>query len=225
MTQLSSPSFGYPSSCVWSAIKGASERTDKPGEMSPPRRNWSYWLASVGAAGLVGSLWAPWYTFRIPAAAFAGAEQLSGQFGAFGPLVREGANLLHNLGPLNLTAWQVLQQVPIVLVLAGGAGGGLALLALTDRARGAGRLVAWAGGVALAFAAFRTFVVPYPTSGLHAAWGAYTAVVSAVALLVGGLFGYVAEESESSWTPTPGFGEQASVPWSPAESVPPPSSV
>jgi hypothetical protein len=192
--------------------------------MSVLHRNWAYWLATVGAAGLVASLWAPWYTFRIPAAAIAGAAQLSSQFGAFGPLVQEGANLLHNLGPIQLTAWDVLKQVPIMLILTGGAGGGLAMLALTGRAQGAGRLVAWAGGVALAFAAFRTLVVPYPTSGVHATWGAYMAVLCAAALLVGGLFGYVGEESESSWTPPPGFGEHAPLPFSPADSVPPPSS-
>ena len=192
--------------------------------MAALRRTWAYPLAALGAVGLASSLWLPWYSFTVPDRIISGAEQLSGQAGVLGPLLRQGAEELRNLGPVHVKAWDVLHQIPIVLVLAAGAGGALALLAATGRARGAGRAIAWAGGIALAFAAFRALWPPDFHGLLHTAWGAWLAVASAAAVLVGGLLGGKGEEAAEEWSvAAPSQLRTAATPsWSTASSVPPP---
>ena len=47
-------------------------------------------LADAGSAGLLVSLWLPWYSFRIPGFAIDQADALAGQFGVLAPLIRQG---------------------------------------------------------------------------------------------------------------------------------------
>src|SRR4029077_13419265 len=91
-------------------------------------------VAAVGAGALALSLWMPWYGFHIPGAAISSAEQFARQLGAVGPFVTQGAEIARHLGPLHVTAWQVYTALPAVLLVCAAVGGGLALLALADRA-------------------------------------------------------------------------------------------
>jgi hypothetical protein len=60
---------------------------------------------------LLLSLWLPWYSFQIPAGVLNQAEQAGSQFGALAPLIQRGADLLRQLGPQHLTAWDVFHQM------------------------------------------------------------------------------------------------------------------
>lgn len=197
--------------------------------MPTGRRMWGYAMAALGSAGMLVSLWLPWYSFRIPAAAIDQAESLAQQFGTLGPLIRQGAEVARNLGALHLTAWQILHQADIFIAIAAAAAGGLALLACSGRALGAGRFIAVAGAIGLAVAGYRTLSPPGPDSLLHPAWGAWLAVACGVAVLAGGLVAAI-EDSEPEWTaPTPAPSWPASEPlapqpsiWATSGSVPPP---
>ncbi len=189
---------------------------------------WAYPLAALASAGVVVSLWLPWYSFTVPAGALDRAEALSSQFGILGPLVKQGAELLRHLGPVHLTAWQALKQVDVGLALVGGVAMALALLVLADRAAGVARVLAWAGPAALALAAYRTLFPPGPSGALHATWGAYLADVCAVVLLVAGMVARSAEdrdvESPAVASPVPTAAGDPSIGWSTAGSVAPPGS-
>ncbi|MGZ4173533.1 MAG: hypothetical protein ACXVQR_03545 [Solirubrobacteraceae bacterium] len=176
---------------------------------------WAYSLAALGSGGLLASLWLPWYTFRIPAAAINQAEQIGQQYGALGPLIRQAAEIARSLGPQHVTAWQVMHQADIFIAIAAAVAGCLALLVISGRAIGDGRLIATAGAVGLLVAAYRTFVPPGPSSLLHPAWGAWLAVASGALVVATGLLGAAAAD-EPEWTPPP-------LPsWGQAESPPEP---
>jgi hypothetical protein len=163
---------------------------------------WAYTLAALGSGGLLGSLWLPWYTFRVPAAAIDQAEQIGQQFGTLGPLIRQAAEMARSLGPQHITAWQVMHQADIFIAIAAAVAGCLALLVLSGRAIGDGRLIASAGALGLVIATYRTLVPPGPDSLLHPAWAAWLAVVSGLIIVVAGLLG-AAGEGEPEWTPPP----------------------
>src|SRR5947209_17132717 len=114
-----------------------SRGTGKPGQL----------LAAIGGVGLAISLWLPWYTIDLPQAALNTVSQLSQRLGALGPLVRSGAQLISQLGPFHITAWQAFKTTPDVLLVAAIIGGGLALLALGDRAGSTSQLTMLAGAV------------------------------------------------------------------------------
>jgi hypothetical protein len=170
--------------------------------MPTGRRMWAYTLAVLGAGGLLGSLWLPWYSLQIPAAAINQAEQIAQQYGALGPLIRQGAELARSLGPVHVTAWQVLQQADILIAIAAAVAGCLALLVISGRAIGDGRLIATAGAVGLVIALYRTLIPPGSNSSLHPVWGAWLAVVSGVVVVLAGLLG-AAGDREPEWTPSP----------------------
>ncbi len=191
------------------------------------RRMWAYSLAALGSGGLLASLWLPWYTFRIPAAAINQAEQIGQQYGALGPLIRQAAEIARSLGPQHVSAWQVMHQADIFIAIAAAVAGCLALLVISGRAIGDGRLIATAGGVGLLVAGYRTFVPPGPSSLLHPAWGAWLAVASGALVVATGLLGAGADD-EPQWTPPPlpSWGEAESpeppVGWTTSGSVAPP---
>lgn len=197
--------------------------------MESRRRAFPYALAALGAAGLLVSLWLSWYSFTIPAAFIDQAESVAGQFGALAPLITRGAELARHLGELHVSGWRVLNQVDVLLALAAGLVGGISLLALTDRALGAGRLIAGAGTVALVLCSYRTIVPPGPADILHPAAGAYLALGSSVAVLAAGLLaggdGSVRPASTMpSWRPDPSPAWPAGSPETrSASSVAPPS--
>jgi hypothetical protein len=144
-------------------------------------------LASIGGTGLALSLWLPWYTIHIPQAALASVAQMSQQLGALGPLVRTGAQLINQLGPFHLTAWQIFHSAtPAVILGAAIIGGGLALLALIDRAVSTSQLTMLAGGVAVLLVGYRIAVPPTQSGFVHPAWGIFAALLSAAAMVAGG---------------------------------------
>jgi hypothetical protein len=143
-------------------------------------------LAALGGLGLVASLWTPWYSIEIPQAAINSVTQMAKQLGALGPLITQGAQLINQLGPFHVTAWQAFNTTPAVLLVTGVIAGGLAFLALTDRAGNTSQLTMLAGVVAAMLVGYRLAVPPGQGGFVHPAWGIYLALVSALLMLVGG---------------------------------------
>lgn len=164
-------------------------------------------LASVGGLGLALSLWLPWYTINIPQSALNSVAQMSQQFGALGPLVRSGAQLISQLGPFHITAWQAFHgATPAVVLGAAIVGGGLALLALTDRAGNVSQATMLAGGLAVLLVGYKIAVPPGQSGFVHPAWGLYLALLSAVAMVGGGALSArdgVTDEAAITPVPTP----------------------
>jgi hypothetical protein len=104
---------------------------------------------------LLLSLWLPWYSFQIPASVLDQAEQAGSQFGALAPLIQQGAEVMRQLGPQHLTAWDVFHQIDVALAIAGVVAAGLAGLALTGRATGVSPAIAVAGAVAASLIIYR----------------------------------------------------------------------
>jgi hypothetical protein len=180
-------------------------------------------LAAAGGAGLAASLWLPWYTIDIPQAALNSVTQLSQQFGALGNLIRSGAALISQLGPFHLTAWDSYKTVPAVLLVVAIIGGGLAVLALSDRAGNTAQLTALAGSVATALVGYRIAVPPGQGGFVHPAWGIYLALVSAGAMLAGGFVAKNARPTEPqvmTLLPTPPLAPQATTPLAPQATTP-----
>jgi hypothetical protein len=155
-------------------------------------------LAALGGVGLAISLWLPWYTIHIPQAALDSVNQLSQQLGALGPLMRTGAQLISQLGPFHVTAWQAFKTTPDVLLVAAIIGGGLALLALSERAGNTSQLTMLAGAVGTILVGYRIAVPPGQNSSLVSPdWGVYVGLLSSLALLAGGfLSGRSADSAE-----------------------------
>jgi hypothetical protein len=150
--------------------------TGKPGQA----------LASAGGLGLAASLWLPWYSIEIPQSALNSVVQMSQQLGALGSLMRSGAALISQLGPFHVTAWQAFNATPAVLLGAAIIGGGLALLALSDRAGSTSQLTMLAGVVGALLVGYRIAVPPGQGGFVHPAWGIYLALLGALAMLAGG---------------------------------------
>lgn len=153
--------------------------------MATGRRTWAYPATALGSVGLAISLWLPWYSFRLPGALIDQAVQLSQQWGALGPIVRQGAEIARNLGPIHLSAWQVFQQVDIMLAIAAAAAGGLSLLTYSGRATGVERVITSAAVTALLTGAYRVLSPPGPGGFLHPAWGSYFALLCAGTMAFG----------------------------------------
>jgi hypothetical protein len=188
--------------------------------MSSRRETQGLTVAAIGAATLAASLWLPWYSFRIPAAAIDSAEQFARQLGALGPLVTAGAKLASQLGPLHLTAWHALSTTPGVVLAVAVIAGGLSVLELTGRATSVARPTALAGIVGVALVGYR--ILDHPGGGfLHPAWGIYLALVGAIAIVAGGVIAGQESTVGSDWsTASPGWS--ASGPgWSTGGSSPP----
>jgi len=151
--------------------------------------NQGHLLAVAGGAGLAVSLWLPWYTVNIPQATLNSLAQASQQWGSLGGLIRSGTALLSQLGPFHLTAWDVFKTVPAVLLVVSIIGGGLALLALNDRAGDTTPLTMLAGAVGVLLVGYRIASPPGSGSFVHPAWGIWLALLSATATLAGGYIG------------------------------------
>jgi hypothetical protein len=191
--------------------------------MASGRRTWPHALAALGAAGLLVSLWLPWYSFTIPPSFIDQAEGVAGQFGVLAPLITQGAELARHLGELHVSGWRVLNQIDIVLALLAGIAGGAALASITARASGAGRLIAGAGTVALVLCAYRTIIPPGPAGLLHADSGVYVALACSVAVLAGGLLASGDTGVARASTRT-GGGDSADTMWASASAVAPSAS-
>jgi hypothetical protein len=163
-------------------------------------------LAVAGGAGLAISLWLPWYTVEIPQSALNSVTQMSQQFGALGSLIRSGAQLISQLGPFHLTSWQAFKTLPAVVLVNAIIGGGLALLALTDRAGNTSRLTMLAGGVGALLVGYRIAVPPGQGGFVHPAWGIYLGLIGALAMLAGGFLANQASSDGVTVTAFPAAG-------------------
>lgn len=196
--------------------------------MTSGRRLWAYLAAVLAAGGLGVSLWLPWYGFRIPAGLIDTAEQEAQHYGALAPLIRQGAEYARALGQLHLTAWQAFAQTDAILLVLAVVGGGLALLAVTDRAAGVARVVCAAGGLAFALALYRCLSPPGPDGLLHPATGAYLALACAAIMLGAGWIAGAASGLEA-WAAPGGVGPAPidvsgdPAAWPTTHSVPPPA--
>jgi hypothetical protein len=148
-------------------------------------------LACAGAGVTALSLWQPWYSFRIPTGLLQQAVQHAAQFGILGPSIVSGAQYLQAAGPLHVSSWQVMTGSPALLLGASTIGGTFALLGVTGRARGVGRVSAWCGFLVLLVTLYQLTRPPGPAELLHASTGLWLAMGGGVALLLGG------------WTPGP----------------------
>ena len=170
--------------------------------MNLERRTRGYWLAVLGAAGLIYSLWQSWYSFRVPGSVIDQAEQFAPRFGEMGSLIRQGAQIVAQLGTLHATAWQVYHVTPDILLLLGAIPGGLGLLAITERANGVGPMIAVAAMIAAAIVAYRLISPAGPDGLLHPAWGIELALGSAALALAGGLVAAADEKATAPVTAT-----------------------
>lgn len=204
-------------------LKAAARAPDDRWAMPGERRAFGYWLVVLATAGLLASLWAPWYRFRIPDAALNTAVQSAQQFGILGPIIRQGASLLRQLGPLHVTAWQAFTFTPAVLLVVGVVAGGLALLTLTERAADAARVIVVAGVCGVAMTAYRIVERPGASGLIQPAWGLYLALACTVATLIGGLIARAAEDAAVG-IPAPVSSElPADSAWSTTSSFAPPA--
>jgi hypothetical protein len=121
---------------------------------------------------------------------------MSQRFGAFGGLIRSGTALLSQLGPFHVTSWQAFKTVPAVLLVIAIIGGGLALLALTNRAGETSQLTMLASVVGAVLVVYRIAVPPGQGNFVHPAWGLYLALVSCLAMLAGGVLASQARGDE-----------------------------
>jgi hypothetical protein len=170
-------------------------------------------LAFLGAGTLIASLFAPWYSLQFPAGLIDGiTNQVAPQLGAFGGLLREGAQALNNAGPINLTAFDIFKQLDIVLVVLGVVALLLTILAYTGRAGYVGHMIALAGAVAAGLIVYRIFRPPGPgvlgANLLQVQWGAYVGLGGALLTAAGGQMVSREEHrpvrlprSPASWTP------------------------
>lgn len=186
--------------------------------MNIERRTIGYWLAVLGASGLIFSLWQSWYSFQIPGALVDEAKQLAPQFGSMGSLIAQGAQLAQQLGKLHATAWEVYHVTPAILLLLAAVAGGLGLLAITERAEAVGQIIAGAAMIAAAIVLYRLISPAGPDGLLHPAWGIKLALGSVGLALVGGLLSAAGEQAHASmattWTsPQPGRAQAAAWPY------------
>lgn len=193
--------------------------------MQSPTRPHGPVLAALGAAGLAGSLWAPWYSFQFPQSLIDQTAGVAGQMGAFGQFLTRGAELLRALGPYHVTAWQLFTSGPAFILVLSVVAGGLALLALTGRAANVGQVIAGTGAGGFVLACYRVLVRPGPDGLLHVSWGLYMALGAALVVLAGGLVCARAErEAEHEPIAADPYGIAAPLPAAaPVDSVAPPS--
>jgi hypothetical protein len=180
-----------------------------------------YAVAAAGGALLAVSPWLHWYSFRIPGAAIDSAAQFAHQLGISQPLIDQGVQVASHLGTLHVNAWQVYTSLPAIVLVCAVVGGGLSLLALTDRASEVHQLVLLAGVVTTLLVLSRLIAQPLNGQFLHPDWGFWAAAAGGLVMALGGAL--AAQEGQRriaipDLTPTSdGTG------WSTARSVPPPS--
>ncbi len=182
-------------------------------------------LATLGAGGALLSLWAPWYSFRIPQELLNRAAAVAGQFGILGPAIQQYALQARAMGPYHLNAWDVFHQIDVILAVVAAVAAIFALLAFTGRGTGTGKLVALAGVIIVLLAGFRIVDPPGPDGLLHVMWGAYATLACGVVAILGGLLTARDDEREEQWTPAASWPQEpaADAAWVEAGSVPPPT--
>jgi hypothetical protein len=162
-------------------------------------------LSVVGGAALAIDLFQPWYSLRIPQEALDQVNRFASQFdsagaGPLGNFIRAGTAALVHLH-LKVSAWDVLDKLHVVLIVAAAGAIGLSYLSYSDRLRGGGRLIVSLGSFAAGTIMFRIIVPPGPAfSGshmLHPLLGAWLGLVAALVIVVGGLIDARSEAAAS----------------------------
>ena len=208
-------------------------------------------VGAAGAAGVLASLWLPWYLIRLPQAFRDALSNLGGGAQPGVAPTSPGAALGNALGgvmkglaaalPTEITGngWQVMHGGDVALAVIAGAallvalavGGGLSGVNIELGA--AGRFIAALGAVAVAIAVYHVVSRPGMGAGALSAdvsvkYGIWVAVLGGVAMIAGGLT--VGRATSSAPTgafappvPPMGVGGPGSqMPWDTATSAPPP---
>ncbi|HEY5144193.1 MAG TPA: hypothetical protein VII98_11910 [Solirubrobacteraceae bacterium] len=207
-------------------------------------------VAAAGAAGVLASLWLPWYLIRLPQSFRDALSSLGGQAQPGVAPTSPGAALGNALGgvmkglaaalPTEITGngWQVMHGGDVALAIIAGAallvalavGGGLSGVNIELGA--AGRFVAALGAAAVAIASYHVISRPGMGAGALSAdvsvkYGIWVAVLGGVAMIAGGLMvGRATTSSPAAAFAPPvapmGAGGPAPTPWDSAASAPPP---
>jgi hypothetical protein len=169
--------------------------------MVDERSQFGFLVAALGAAVLAVSVFLPWYGVSITASGAASAQQeLAGVAQQYGnATLQTGANELgaefSSLAGRQLatvSAHDVLKDISLVLLLLAGAALLASLLRLAGFAglEAGGGQIALAGGVAVLFVLYRMISPPggqVDLVSLSLSWGIWLALLSAAAIVVGGL--------------------------------------
>jgi hypothetical protein len=138
-------------------------------------------VAIVAALVLVGALWLPWYSIRIPADVL---DQGAAQFGGFGA---ELAQAIANLGTIHADAWDVFNATPIELLAVAVFAASLAFSGLNDAGVGGGRVITWLGLAACVISIYRLVDRPGGGSGfVHPAIGLWLELAAGITIVVSG---------------------------------------
>jgi hypothetical protein len=188
-----------------------------------------YVVAIVGGISGAASLWLGWFTFTVPHAALVQVGAYAQQLGALQPYIQASIAQISQHGAFHLTAWEVMTGIPAALLVVSAIAVLVSLLALSGRASGVGRLVAWCGAIALALGAYRVVNPPGPSGVLDVGTGLYLNLAAAVATMAGGLLAHSGEANPRA-AGGPSIPDPAAVlphavdpRWSDSRSVPPPS--
>ena len=172
-------------------------------------------IAALGAAVLAVSVFLPWYGVGITASGAASAQQelakVAQQYG--NSTFQTGASTLGaEFGSLagrqltTVSAHEALKDIaPILLVLAGIAlvASLLRLAGVTGVLEGGGGQVALAGGLAALFVLYRMVTPPGAQTdllSLSLSWGIWLALLSAAAIVAGGLLSLVSGQTRTRRT-------------------------
>jgi hypothetical protein len=143
-------------------------------------------LALLAAGGLIADLSRGWYTFKFPAGLLDRFDQMAGQLGALGPLMRAGARELAASPPIRISAWRAFEGIDVTLLMLAIGVIAAAVLGMNG-AKGLGRLIALAGAIAGALVLYRIAKPPGPAELLATADGAWIALALAAAMLAAGI--------------------------------------
>jgi hypothetical protein len=165
------------------------------------RSQLGFLIAALGAAVLAVSVFLPWYGVSITAAGAATAQQqlasVAQQYG--NSTLQTGASelgaefsSLAGRQVATVSAHQALKDVSLILLLLAAVSLLASLLRLAGMAafEAGGGQIALAGGVATLFVLYRMFSRPGAQTdlvSLSLSWGAWLALLSAAAIVVGGL--------------------------------------
>jgi hypothetical protein len=185
--------------------------------MVDERSQLGFLVAALGAAVLAVSVFLPWYGISITASGAASAQQelnaVAQQYG--NTTFQTGASQLgaefgtlsgHQLG--TVSAHEALKDVSRILLLLAGVSLLVSLLHLSGLRKTSGGQIALVGGLAALFVLYRMVSPPGSTTGLISlslGWGVWLALLSAGAIVGGGL---LSASTEGQRHPAGSYGSQ-----------------
>ena len=176
--------------------------------------------ALLGGVALGVSLWQSWYRIDIPREVYQQIDQAAGT-GPLGGFLRSGFDGL--AGSLQLTGWQALHGVDVVLIVLAGIAVVTAVLGLLGRPVLAdgddGTLLVVIGMVAAGLVFYRVMVLPEAAQAMTPAGGIQLALASAAVVTAGGL---LARHRVAHRSSEPVHRAEFTAPPTGTQSVPPP---